>query len=216
MVERPLLIGGGTIRTIATHTGPKTFDKDLVPGFRAENELEWAVATDPDVQRGWSLVGAHVAAILRSIGPAEELRSALRFVALVHDSVKWAVRDDLPWSPDNDHAALARRVAGRHTDDRRLLETIELHDEARWIFRHNPTDPSALDRLLARLPDVGLYVRFVELDATTGGKDPAFLAWLRKELALRSRLPRGEHLLGRSREPSRAASGVALAFVSGA
>jgi hypothetical protein len=185
---------------IATNAGPEVFDKDLVPGFRAENELEWAVATDPDVHRGWSypmqgavhperLVGVHVAAILRSIGPADELRSALRFIALVHDSVKWAVRDDLPWSPDNDHAALARRVAARHTDDRRLLVTIELHDEAQWIFRHRRNEPEALNDLLARLPDVELYVRFVELDATIGGEDPKFLVWLRDELAAETRDP---------------------------
>jgi hypothetical protein len=104
---------------------PEIFDKDLVPGFRAENELEWAVACDPDVQRGWAfpvdgaghperLVGAHVAAVLRNIGH-DDMRSALRFVTLVHDSMKWAVRRDLPWSPDNDHAALARRVAERYT-----------------------------------------------------------------------------------------------------
>jgi hypothetical protein len=182
---------------IAAGGGPETFDQGLVPGFRAENELEWAVATDPEIQRGWAFpvkaaghpeppVGAHVAAILRKIGPGEELRSALRFVALVHDSLKWAVRGDLPWSPDNDHAALARRVAGRHTSDRTLLLTIELHDEAYWIFRYERTEPDALDGLLARLPDVALYVRFVELDAAAGGKDPTFLVWLRNELALRS------------------------------
>jgi hypothetical protein len=90
---------------------------DLVPGFSAENELERAVASDPDIRRGWGyserstghpdrLVGAHVATILRNIGEEDELRAPLRFVALVHDSMKWAVRRDLPWSPDNDHAVL--------------------------------------------------------------------------------------------------------------
>jgi hypothetical protein len=36
--------------------------------------------------------------------------------------------------------------------------------------------PSAL---LARLPDVELFMRFVELDASTEGKDPGLLRWLR-------------------------------------
>jgi hypothetical protein len=171
---------------IPADAGPRMFDQDLVPGFRAESELEWAVATDPDIQRGWALVGAHVAAILRKIAPGEELRPALRFIALVHDSLKWAVRGDLPRSPENDHAALASRVAGRHTGDRRLLLTIELHDEAHRIFRRRRTEPDALDGLLARLPDIGLFVRFVELDITTGGEDPAFLVWLRDELAVRA------------------------------
>jgi hypothetical protein len=175
---------------------------DLVPGFSAENELEGAVAEDPDIQRGWAfpvegaghperLVGAHVAAILRNIDPDDELRSPLRLIALVHDSMKWAVRRDLPWSHENDHAVLARRVAERHTSDPRLLATIELHDEAYWIFTTNQAERDAVDALLTRLPDPELYVRFVELDATNEGKDPTFLLWLRNEVGLRGLLPAG-------------------------
>ena len=155
------------------------------------------MASDHRIRRGWAfpvqstghperIVGAHVAAILRNIGAADELRSPLRFIALVHDSMKWAVRRELPWSPDNDHAVLARRVAEQHTRDPRLLQTIELHDEAYWIFKSNPDEPDALDGLMSRLPDAELYVRFVELDATTEGKDPTFLVWLRDELGLRA------------------------------
>lgn len=190
------------MRTMATSRGTETSYGELVPGFSAQTELEHAVASDPDVRRGWAfpvqgtghperLVGAHVAAILRNICPDDELRLPLRFVALVHDSMKRAVRRDRPWSPDNDHAVLARRVAERHTSDPRLLQTIELHDEAYWIFKNKRTEPDALDELLARLPDTELYVRFVELDATTEGKDPTFLIWLRNELALRGLLPAG-------------------------
>jgi hypothetical protein len=176
----------------ATHGG--------VPGFTPETELEHAAAADPDVQRGWAfpvhgtghperLVGAHVAAILLNIAPDDPQRSALRFIAIVHDSMKWAVQRDRPWSPDNDHAVLARRVAERHTNDPTLLLTIELHDEAFWIFTSKRDDSRALDGLLARLPDIQLYNRFVELDATTGGKDPTFLLWVRNELGLRGVLP---------------------------
>jgi hypothetical protein len=176
--------------------GPKLFDKQLVPGFRAENELEWAVACDSDVQRGWAfpvrgtgnpehLVGAHVAALLRNIGPDDPLRSSLRFVALVHDSMNWAAGRDVPWARSNDHAVLARRVAERHTSDRRLLLTIELHDEAYRIFTTARAEDGALETLMARLPDTELFIRFVELDAATEGKDPAFMLWLRNELGLR-------------------------------
>jgi hypothetical protein len=182
-----------------------------IPGFAARNRLERAVASDPDIRRGLSfpvegaghperLVGAHVATILRNIRSDDELALPLRFIALVHDSMKWAVRRDLSWSPDNDHAVLARRVAQRHTSDPRLLRTIELHDEAYWLFTSKRADPRALDGLLARLPDVELYVRFVELDATTEGKDPTFLVWLRNELGLRGLLPAGG---ARTPEPDR-------------
>jgi hypothetical protein len=174
----------------------------LVPGFTPQNDVEWAIACDLDIRHGWAfsvegaghperLVGAHVAAILRNIAPADELGSALRVIALVHDSMKWAVRRDKAWSPDNDHAVLARRVAERHTSDPRLLQTTELHDEAYWIFRNSPSQREPLDALLARLPDTELYMRFVELDSTTEGKEPTFLVWLRNELGLRGLLPPG-------------------------
>jgi hypothetical protein len=173
-----------------------------VPGFTARNDLERAVASDPDIRRGWAfpvqgpghperLVGAHVAAMLGNIDPGDPLAPSLRFLALVHDSMKWAVRRDRPWSPDNDHAVLARRVAERHTGDPKLLRTIELHDEAHWLFRSKRDEPDVFDGVLAQLPDVELYLRFVELDATTEGKDPTFLVWLRNELALRGLLPAG-------------------------
>jgi hypothetical protein len=176
--------------------------EDLVPGFSPQNEVEWAIACDPDIRRGWAfaaegpghperVVGVHVATILRNIGPDDELGSELRFLALVHDSMKWAVRRDMAWSLDNDHAVLARRVAERHTSDPRLLQTTELHDEAYWIFRNSPTEPEPLDALLARLPDTELYLRFVELDSTTEGKEPTFLVWLRNELGVRGLLPAG-------------------------
>jgi hypothetical protein len=33
--------------------------------------------------------------------------------------------------------------------------------------------------VLARIPDLGLFVRFVELDGSTEGKDPRPVAWVR-------------------------------------
>jgi hypothetical protein len=185
-----------------TEDGCEVLEEGLVPRFSPQNEVEWAIACDLDIRHGWAssvegaghperLVGAHVAAILRNIGPDDELGPALRFLALVHDSMKWAVRRDRPWSPDNDHAVLARRVAERHTSDPRLLQTTELHDEAYWIFRSRPTEPEALDGLLARLPDTELYLRFVELDSTTEGKEPTFVVWFRNELGRRGLLPAG-------------------------
>jgi hypothetical protein len=178
----------------------QTTNAGRVPGFAPENDLEAAAAADPDIERGWAFpvqgaghpepdVGAHVAAILANIGANDEMRAPLRFIALVHDSMKWSVRDDLAWSPDNDHAVLARRVAERHTSDPRLLQTIELHDEAYWLFRRHRTETDALDGLLARLPDTELYLRFVELDGSTFGKELTFLLWLRHEFGLRGLLP---------------------------
>jgi len=79
---------------------------ELVPGFHPETELERRVFEDPELRAGlaWGkprkghpegTVGAHVGDLLRSIdewGETGRRRSDLRFIALVHDSMKYRVR----------------------------------------------------------------------------------------------------------------------------
>jgi hypothetical protein len=166
--------------------------EELVPGFEPESDLERALAAEPELLQGlrWgrprfghpeARVGLHVAAILSRMGDyATPLRADLRFIALVHDSFKHAVRPAEAWSRDNDHAMLARRFAERFTDDERVLCAIELHDELFWIW-HNGGDE--IEAVLQRVPDVELYFRFVELDATTEGKDPSLIWWIRHAIA---------------------------------
>ena len=121
--------------------------------------------------------------------PTTRCADDLRLLALVHDSFKAEVRPHERWSPDNDHATLARRFAERYTSDERLLATLELHDEPYWIWRHADTPEQALQTLLGRLPDLELFAHFVELDAANEGKDLTFLWWFRRELAITGRLP---------------------------
>jgi hypothetical protein len=164
----------------------------LIPGFRPETALERELAADPVVLRGlaWGRprpghpegrVGAHVAEILAAITePAGRRRDELRFLALVHDACKHRVRPGAGRSPDNDHALLARRFAERFTGDPRLLDVLELHDEPYRIWRARMDDGrAALQAMLARIPDLSLFLRFVELDSSTRGKDPRPLRWLR-------------------------------------
>ena len=162
----------------------------LVPGFVAETPREHALAGDPLLRAGlaWGrprpghpegAVGAHAGAILRAIDVGGELRADLRFLALVHDAFKFRVVPERGWSPDNDHAVLARRFAERYTSDARLLTALELHDEPYWIWKTADGCVAALHALLERVPDTGLFLRFVELDASTAGKDPGLLAWVR-------------------------------------
>jgi len=165
---------------------------DLVPGFEPESDLERTLAAEPELLEGlaWgrprfghpeARVGLHVAAILGRIGAyPTALRADLRFIALVHDSFKHAVRPSEPWSRDNDHAMLARRFAERFTDDEAVLCAIELHDELFWIWENGGDD---VEPVLQRVPDVELYFRFVELDSTTEGKDPGLLWWVRHAIA---------------------------------
>jgi hypothetical protein len=168
----------------------------LIPGFRPETALERELASEPALLAGlaWGLprpghpegsVGSHVGDILAAITePPGRRRNQLRFLALVHDSFKRQVWPGAAHSPDNDHAVLARRFAERYTADLRVLDALELHDEPYRIWRTRTDDGrAALKALLARIPDPELFLRFVELDGSTAGKDPRPLAWLRGVVA---------------------------------
>jgi hypothetical protein len=174
-----------------------------VPGFTPETELERAVSADPMLQEGlaWGKprrghpegpVGAHVADLLKTIerwGERGKRREELRFLALVHDGLKNRVQNWRPKTGENHHAMRARRFAERYVDDERLLATIELHDRPYSLWRRvrrsgRPND-HALSEMLDRIPDVDLFVRFVELDGSTDGKNHEPIRWLKAELAQR-------------------------------
>jgi hypothetical protein len=177
-----------------------------VPGFEPENELEGRLIEDPDLRRGlaWGRprsghpegpVGVHVADLLDTVdrwGETGVRRAELRFLALVHDALKFRVREWLPKRGENHHAMRARRLGERYTDDERLLATIELHDRPYAIWRRRRgtarSDVAALERMLGRVPDVDLFLRFVQLDGSTEGKDPAPIEWLEAELRHRGLL----------------------------
>lgn len=177
---------------------------ELVPGFAPENDTERRLAADPVLLEGlaWGkprpghpegTVGAHVADLLRTIdawGETGVRRSELRFIALVHDALKLRVKEWLPRTGENHHAMRARRFAEAYTSDERVLATIELHDRPYGIWRKNPSPGGSERRRLAemgeRIPDLDLFLRFVELDGSTEGKNPEPVEWVRTELATRS------------------------------
>lgn len=173
-------------------------------GITPETELERQLLSDTQLRRGlmWGTprfghpegnVGEHVVGMLDAIDPEDPLRRELRFLAIVHDSFKAALDADAPWSPGNDHAVLARRFAEEYTADERLLTALELHDEPYWLWRTAERRDEALAVMLDRVPDIDLFARFVELDASNEGKDLSFLWWFRRELSKRGLLP--EHRL---------------------
>lgn len=137
-------------------------------------------------------VGEHVADLLRTIetwGETGRRREDLRFVALVHDSLKYKVKSWLPRTGENHHAMRARRFAEGYTADERLLAAIEHHDRPYSIWRKmrrtGRLDEHALNEMLDRIPDVDLFLRFVALDGSTEGKNAEPLRWLRSELGRR-------------------------------
>jgi hypothetical protein len=177
--------------------------RELIEGFAPENELEREVAADPELVAGlaWGeprpghpegAVGAHVRDLLRAIDADERyagLREPLRFLSLVHDSFKYRVQEWRPKTGGNHHAARARHFAERYTDDERLLTTIELHDRPYNLWkkmrRKGSLDERAFEEMVGRIQDCDLFMRFIELDGSTEGKDPEPIEWFRDELRRR-------------------------------
>jgi hypothetical protein len=182
--------------------------RELIPGFEPETDLERRVSSEPELLEGlaWGepraghpegAVGAHVSHLLETLdqsGVSGEERELLRFMALVHDSFKYQVRERLPRVGENHHAMRARRFAEGFTDDERLLAAIEFHDRpyALWrkLKRRGKLDERALQRMLRRIPDAELFLRFVELDGSTEGKRPEPIDWFREQLVERGILDR--------------------------
>jgi hypothetical protein len=181
----------------------------VVPGFVPETELERALSADPLLQEGlaWGKprrghpegsVGAHAADLLRTIerwGESGKRREELRFLALVHDALKSQVQNWRPKTGENHHAMRARRFAERYTGDERLLATIEQHDRPytlwRRMRRRGRLDEHAFSETLDRVPDIDLFVRFVELDGSSEGKNHEPIRWLKAELGRRGVFERG-------------------------
>jgi HD domain len=176
----------------------------LVRGFTPETDRERALAADPVLREGlaWGRprrghpegsVGAHVADLLETIdrwGESGTRREELRFLALVHDSLKYTVQNWRPKTGENHHAMRARRFAERYTNDERLLAAIEAHDRPYNLWRRarrrrRPED-HALAEMIDRIPDLDLFLRFVELDGSTEGKTDEPIHWLKARLAQRA------------------------------
>ena len=137
-------------------------------------------------------MGAHVADLLQTIerwGETGKRREELRFLALVHDALKNKVQHWRPKTGENHHAMRARRFAERYVDDERLLATIEQHDRPyslwRKMRRSGRMDEHGFSEMLDRIPDLDLFLRFVELDGSTEGKNHEPIRWLKAELAQR-------------------------------
>jgi hypothetical protein len=177
--------------------------RELVPGFKPENDLERAVSEAPELLAGlaWGKpreghpegsVGAHVRDLLEALDRedlGEGARADLRFVSLVHDAFKYRVHEWLPKTGGNHHASRARRFAEDFTGDERLLATIELHDRpyALWrkMRRRGRLDEKGFEEMMSHIPDPTLFLRFIELDGSTEGKKPEPIEWFRAELGRR-------------------------------
>jgi hypothetical protein len=181
---------------------------ELIPGFEPETDLERRVTAEPELLDGlaWGepraghpegAVGTHVSHLLETLdesGETGERRELLRFMALVHDSFKYQVRERLPRAGENHHAMRARRFAERFTDDERLLAAIQFHDRPyslwRKLQRRGKLDERGFRRMIRQIGEPELFLRFIELDGSTEGKRPEPIAWFRDELVKRGVIDR--------------------------
>ena len=152
----------------------------MIPGFRPETAVERSLLREPELRRGWAwgnprrghpegAVKHHVAGMLAAITPDDPRREDLRLLTLLHDTFKYR--------EGTDHALLAREFAERHGCPTLIAETLALHDAPYWVWHRKAGDPALLQQILTEAPDRDLLIRFVRIDASTHGKDPAFLHW---------------------------------------
>jgi hypothetical protein len=187
--------------------------RELIPGFKPETDLERRVTAEPELLEGlaWGepraghpegAVGTHVAHLLSALDRSDldaEQRELLRFMALIHDSFKYEVRERLPRVGENHHAMRARRFAERFTHDERVLSAIQFHDRpyALWrkMKRRGKLDERGFARMMRCVEDPELFLRFIELDGSTEGKRREPIEWFRQELIDRGLIgPGGDNL----------------------
>jgi hypothetical protein len=169
--------------------------------FEFETELERRIAEQPRWRSGveWGrarhghpegTVKLHIAAVLANVDRLfgdSPLRRDLRLIALVHDTFKGEVDPTQSRTGENHHGMRARRFAESLIDNERVLDVIELHDEAYNAWQRGARDgkcDAAAARakvLIGRLgADLDLYLAFYQCDNETEGKDQECLRWFRE------------------------------------
>ena len=110
----------------------------------------------------------------------------LRLIAIVHDTFKNKVNQNLPKSGENHHGAIAKKFAEKFCKNTNVLQVILLHDDAynAWSAggRHGDWHKAKrrADKLISDLKALGsyeLYVKFYQCDNLTGDKSQDNYDW---------------------------------------
>lgn len=178
---------------------PNALETLLLP----ENNLEEHLLTIPEFRFGllWGepryghpegLVCFHVREVFDNIDLITDLtdedRRRLRLITLAHDTFKYAEDRSRPRNWSQHHSLLARRFMEQFVDDPVVLDIIETHDDAYYIWldaRHDQTLPDArrtsLEALLQRMDYcLQMYYLFFKCDTQTGDKTQAPLKWFER------------------------------------
>ena len=119
-----------------------------------------------------------------AINANEITRQNLRFITLTHDTFKHKEHRGFPRDWSRHHAVLARYFSEQFTDNQTLLDIIELHDEAYYIWKmahrlfRKKVAQRRLDKLLLRLGNnLQLFYLFFKCDTQTGDKNQQSIKW---------------------------------------
>lgn len=171
--------------------------------IKPENGIEEAIVADKDFIEG-AMYGKprsghpegqviyHIKEVLANIDKFydNDLRYELRLIAIVHDTFKHKVNQNLPKSGENHHGMIARRFAEKYINDTYILDIIELHDEAYNAWSKGNRDGNwykAKDRLrtltnkLIAINALDLYTYFYHCDNATGDKSQDNYDWFVEE-----------------------------------
>lgn len=181
-----------------------TFIKqEITNRLSPENLLEQKVFEQPDWQEGlmWGKpryghpegkILYHIEEVLQNVEQLKidaQTRSDLRFITLTHDAFKYKEHRGHPRDWSRHHAVIARRFSEKFTDNKTLLDIIELHDEAYYVWRmryklfNNKAAEKRLDNLLLRLKDnLQLFYLFFKCDTQTGDKTQIPIQWFEETI----------------------------------
>ena len=181
-------------------------DEDIFNILKPETDLEFKLIQQPVLKMGllWGepryghpegRVLFHIPEIFDNIDnvlPPLSIgdRQRLRLITLLHDSFKYTEDKSDPRDWTRHHSILARQFAEQFIDDERILEIIELHDEAYYCWRLSALihdeGRSAIkfQALMARIyPFLQLYYVFFKCDTATGDKTQAPVKWFERKVA---------------------------------
>lgn len=174
--------------------------------LKPENPIELDLIEQAEFKKGllWGFprfghpegkVVYHIKEVLENIDKLNlndsKLRDKLRLIAFAHDTFKHLEcknRQHRDWSKH--HGVIARQFVSKYTDDPSILNTLQWHDEAYYVWRleHIYRDQEAskerLNRLLNNVGEfIQLYYLFFVCDTRTGDKNQAPLKWFERSFS---------------------------------
>jgi len=116
-------------------------------------------------------------------------RRQLRLITFTHDAFKNIENKSRQSSHTQHHAVLATKFLEQFTDEKAILDIVELHDEAyyawRAIFMYDIAEKGRfrMKNLVERIGEnIQLYYLFFKCDTSTGDKNPAPLRWFEENM----------------------------------